>query len=80
MRSGTVASAAIRCNARVAAFLSQRVSSMPNPTMSISKPARTNCGKSPVCRKGDEFWHEAERELKDGAANDPDEKSGTFLE
>jgi hypothetical protein len=30
--------------------------------------------------RDDEFWHEAERELKDGATNDPDEKSGTFLE
>jgi Protein of unknown function (DUF2934) len=26
-----------------------------------------------------EFWHEAERELKDGA-NNPDEKSETFIE
>jgi hypothetical protein len=30
--------------------------------------------------RDDEFWHEAERELKDGAANNPDEKSETFLE
>jgi hypothetical protein len=28
----------------------------------------------------EEFWHEAERELKDGATNNPDEKSETFLE
>ena len=28
----------------------------------------------------DEFWHEAERELKDGPTNNPDEKSDTFLE
>ena len=28
----------------------------------------------------DEFWREAERELKDGATNNPDEKSDTFLE
>jgi Protein of unknown function (DUF2934) len=28
----------------------------------------------------DEFWHEAEREFKDGATNYPDEKSSTFLE
>jgi hypothetical protein len=29
----------------------------------------------------DEFWHEAERELQNSdAANDPEEKSGTFLE
>lgn len=29
--------------------------------------------------RDDEFWHEAERELKGGAASNPDEKSGTFL-
>ena len=28
----------------------------------------------------DEFWHQAERELKDGPTNNPDEKSETFLE
>ena len=28
----------------------------------------------------DEFWHEAERELKDGATTNPDEKSETFIE
>ena len=28
----------------------------------------------------DEFWHEAERGLKDGAASKSDEKSKTFLE
>lgn len=28
----------------------------------------------------DEFWREAERELKDSAAINPDEKSSTFLE
>jgi hypothetical protein len=28
----------------------------------------------------DEFWHEAERELKSGGAINPDEKSETFLE
>lgn len=28
----------------------------------------------------DEFWHEAERELKDRATDNPDEKSDTFLE
>jgi len=28
----------------------------------------------------DEFWNEAERELKDGAANNPEEYSSTFLE
>ena len=29
----------------------------------------------------DEFWHEAERELRNSdGANDPEEKSGTFLE
>ena len=28
----------------------------------------------------DEFWHEAERELKDVAPNNPDEKSKTFIE
>jgi hypothetical protein len=27
-----------------------------------------------------EFWHEAERDLKDGATNNTDEKSSTFLE
>jgi hypothetical protein len=27
-----------------------------------------------------EFWHQAERELKGDTANNPDEKSGTFLE
>ena len=27
-----------------------------------------------------EFWHETERELRDGATNNPDEKSQTFLE
>jgi Protein of unknown function (DUF2934) len=30
--------------------------------------------------RDDEFWHEAERELKDGPTNNPDEKSGTFVE
>jgi hypothetical protein len=30
--------------------------------------------------RDDEFWHEAECELKDGATNNPDEKSETFLE
>ncbi len=29
--------------------------------------------------RDDEFWREAERELKDGATNNPDEKSQTFL-
>lgn len=28
----------------------------------------------------DEFWHEAERELKDRGTDNPDEKSETFLE
>jgi hypothetical protein len=28
----------------------------------------------------EEFWHEAERELKKSATNNPDEKSETFLE
>jgi hypothetical protein len=28
----------------------------------------------------DEFWQEAERELKDGATTNPDENSSTFLE
>jgi hypothetical protein len=28
----------------------------------------------------DEFWREAERELKDRATNNPDEKSETFIE
>jgi len=28
----------------------------------------------------DEFWHEAERELKDGPTNNPVEKSDTFTE
>ena len=28
----------------------------------------------------EEFWHEAERELKDSAAVSPEEKSSTFLE
>lgn len=28
----------------------------------------------------DEFWHEAERELKDGPTNNPEEKSDTFTE
>ena len=28
----------------------------------------------------DEFWHEAERELKHGATGNPDENSSTFLE
>jgi hypothetical protein len=27
-----------------------------------------------------EFWHEAERELREGEANNPDEKSSSFLE
>lgn len=27
-----------------------------------------------------ELWHQAERELKGDAADNPDEKSGTFLE
>jgi Protein of unknown function (DUF2934) len=27
----------------------------------------------------DEFWHEAERELKDGTTDNPDENSSTFL-
>jgi hypothetical protein len=30
--------------------------------------------------RDEEFWLEAERELKEGAANNPDEKSKTFLE
>ena len=30
--------------------------------------------------RGDEFWHQAERELKDDATSNPDEKSETFLE
>lgn len=30
--------------------------------------------------RDDEFWHEAEHELRDGPTNTPDEKSGTFLE
>jgi hypothetical protein len=30
--------------------------------------------------RNDEFWHEAERELKDGGTNNPDEKSQTFIE
>jgi hypothetical protein len=28
----------------------------------------------------DEFWHEAERQLKEGVANNPDERSTTFIE
>lgn len=31
-------------------------------------------------RREDEFWREAERELKDRATDNPDEKSETFLE
>jgi hypothetical protein len=30
--------------------------------------------------RDDDFWHEAERELNEGAANNPDEKSQTILE
>jgi hypothetical protein len=30
--------------------------------------------------RNNEFWHEAERELKDGATDNPDENSQTFLE
>lgn len=30
--------------------------------------------------RDDEFWHKAERELKDSASNNPDETSKTFLE
>jgi hypothetical protein len=30
--------------------------------------------------RNDGFWREAERELNDGATNNPDEKSETFLE
>ena len=30
--------------------------------------------------RDEEFWHEAERQLKEGFANSPDEKSNTFLE
>ena len=30
--------------------------------------------------RDDEFWHEAERELKDGPTNNPDEKSKSFTE
>ena len=27
-----------------------------------------------------EFWYQAEKELRGGAANNPDEKSSTFIE
>jgi Protein of unknown function (DUF2934) len=55
---------------------------MPNPT---EDQIRTRAHQlweiagRPEARE-DEFWHEAERELKDGVVNSPDEKSKTFLE
>ena len=30
--------------------------------------------------RNEEFWREAEREMKDGTTNNPEEKSQTFLE
>jgi hypothetical protein len=55
---------------------------MPNP---IEEQIRTRAHQlwevagRPEGREA-EFWHEAERELNDGAKNSPDEKSETFLE
>lgn len=75
--------AAIRRSARVAA--SSVVDSggfMPSPTeqqIRIRAHRLWEIAGRPEGRD-DEFWHEAERELRDGSANNPDEKSKTFLE
>jgi hypothetical protein len=55
---------------------------MPNPTedqIRVRAHQLWDVAGRPEGRE-EEFWHEAERELKDGATNNPDEKSETFLE
>src|ERR1700749_3264041 len=82
-RRGTVTSMAARRNARTALHPFETASpDMSSPTDDLI-PTRAHrlwelAGKPEG--RDDEFWHEAERELKDGATNNPDEKSQTFLE
>lgn len=55
---------------------------MPNPTeeqIRIRAHQLWDLAGRPEGRE-DEFWHEAECELKDRATDNPDEKSDTFLE
>lgn len=55
---------------------------MPNPTeeqIRIRAHQLWDLAGRPEGRE-DEFWHEAERELKGRATDNPDEKSDTFLE
>jgi DUF2934 family protein len=55
---------------------------MPNPTeekIRIRAHQLWEVAGRPEGREA-EFWREAERELKGGATNNPDEKSKTFLE
>ncbi len=55
---------------------------MPGPTeeqIRIRAHQLWDVARRPEGRE-DEFWHEAERELKDGATNNSEGKSETFLE
>jgi hypothetical protein len=75
--------AGVLCNTRVVAFPSATASrAMSNPSQDQIRTRAHQLWElagQPAGRE-DEFWHEAERELKDGATNNPDEKSETFIE
>ena len=82
-RRGTVTGMAIRRNARMALRPFETASpDMSSPTDDQIRTRAHQLWELAGKPEGgdDEFWHEAERELKDGAANNPDEKSRTFLE
>jgi hypothetical protein len=55
---------------------------MPNPTEEQIRVRAHQLWELVGCPEGrdHEFWLEAERELKDGAATNAEEKSETFLE
>lgn len=74
---------AIRRSARVTeSFVCNSEQTMPRPTEDQIRTRAHQLWEIAGRPEGrdDEFWHEAERELKDGNTNNPDEKSETFLE
>lgn len=82
-RRGTVTGMAMRRNARMAFHPSENSEpDMPSPSDDQIRTRAHQLWELAGKPEGrdDEFWREAERELKDGATNNPDEKSQTFLE